>query len=75
MIVTTRMARARTAGRIALLAVLRTTTQQEVARAIGSTQASVSEWGSGRRRPRPELREALARVYGILPESWEPKRL
>lgn len=66
------MMRARTAGRTALLVVLRTTTQAVVARHSGVTQASVSMWCSGRSRPGGRARRVLSDLYGIRPESWGP---
>jgi len=64
------MTRARTAGRAALLVVLRTTTQAAVARDAGVTQGSVSMWCSGRSVPRARARRRLSEAYGIAPESW-----
>ena len=45
-------------------------TQEEVARAVGVTQQSVSSWVRGSKTPRGLHMVALQRVYGIAIESW-----
>ena len=40
-------------------------TQMKLARAIGSTQASVQEWESGERRPVIDAVVALAKFFGV----------
>ena len=39
--------------------------QDDVARAIGTTVANVSHWETGLKVPRPEWLTALAKLYGV----------
>jgi DNA-binding XRE family transcriptional regulator len=39
-------------------------TQEQVAKAIGVTKASVSDWEGGKSSPRPHHQVALARYFG-----------
>ena len=40
-------------------------TQDEVARAIGTTVTNISHWETGLKVPRPEWLTALAKFYGV----------
>lgn len=55
-------------GRLARLLELRKLTQGELAKAMGVTQAAVSNWVSGAKEPTASNVEALARTLGATPE-------
>ena len=58
-------------GRLALIRVLQTLTQREVAARVKRTSAAVSKWSTGARKPRRVARIALEREVGIPLKSWE----
>lgn len=60
----------RNEGRLALLVVIRTTTQAAIALRVGVTQSSVSRWCAGKSRPDPRSRRVLADEYGIPVDAW-----
>lgn len=52
------------AGTLAYLRISRNLDQEQVARLLGTTQATVSRWEAGA-RPRARHHEPLAKLYGI----------
>jgi transcriptional regulator with XRE-family HTH domain len=60
----------RTDGQRALLKVLQSNTQAEVAEEVGVSQQTVSMWASGAFRPTDLQRLRLQVVYGIDRDSW-----
>ena len=64
----------RSVGRRALLAILQTTTQKDVARLLGVAPMTVSRWASGQSTPQSySLRLALWRRLTIPPPDWDRK--
>lgn len=62
----------RSAGSKALLELLQTSTQLEVAKRVGVAQITVSRWASGQRRPQGyAVRLAIWRSLGIPPPDWD----
>lgn len=59
-----------TRARRALLALLKTARQAHIAAAIESSQAAVSYWANGERRPAPLYRARLERKFGIAAAWW-----
>ena len=45
--------------------------QEDVAEALGVSQAAASAWATGARRPQPDTRRTIARVFGIDPSAWD----
>jgi transcriptional regulator with XRE-family HTH domain len=58
-------------GRRSLLAVLRYTTEREVAARVGVSRPAVSYWASGYKRPSPAARAKLQALYGIGAAGWD----
>lgn len=59
-----------TEGRRLLALYLATTSQAQLAAAMGIGQQTISAWKRGSCRPEPHHRDALARIAGIATDAW-----
>lgn len=61
----------RTEGQLRLLKLTRKYTQARVARKCGVSQAVISLWISGRRKPDYENRKTIFELYKIEMDAWD----
>ncbi|WP_437935289.1 helix-turn-helix domain-containing protein [Sorangium sp. So ce341] len=61
----------RTEGQIRLLKLTRKYTQARVARKCGVSQAVISLWISGKRKPDYENRKTISEQYQIEMDAWD----
>lgn len=61
-------------GAAALQKVVKKTSQADIAKSLGVSQASVCRYLSGKQVPQAFVREAMSRLFGIDSAAWDTPR-